>query len=360
MRLRLVLTLCLAVFAATALGQEKKTDLQTYLERSFPRCPGGAVQVEQIQTQGPHGFVPYRVRFTSSETACGRETFALFSPASGQVIVADLFPLPADGRPVEARLGEVLQRVLKQPVRVTVNTTILEDGLREVAMTRDLKEGPFDFHGYLDASQSFLMVGRRGKLKVDPRKDLQAFLSSYSPFQRGKPDAPIRIVELSDFQCPTCKAAHDMLEETIQKNLGRISYSRIDLPIFEGHDWSLNAAMAARAIQRISPQHYWQFVDHIFDNQSLIKRSNFDVFIQDFVEANEIDAKKFNAIYQSTTERKAVIDQVERLFDIGIFATPTYIVNGQEIFYGPGGAHVKQYLENLLKEPVAKSAISSQ
>lgn len=349
MRLRLTLTLCLVLFAAAVFGQQKKSGLQIYLERAFPLCPGSEVQVEQMRVAGPHGFVPYRVRFTSGDKACGRETFALLSPASGQVILADLFPLPSDGRPVEARIGEIVQRLMKQPVRVTVSSAILEDGLREVAMTRDLKEGAFDLHGYLDASQSFLIVGRRGNLKGDPRMDLQTHLGTYRPPQRGKGDATIRIMELSDFQCPTCKAAHDMLEGIIEKNLGRVSYSRIDLPIFENHDWSLSAAAAARAIQRVSPQHYWQFVDYVFDNQSVIKRANIDILVQDFVEANEIDLKKFNAVYRSPNERKAIIDQVERLFDIGVFATPTYIVNGQEVFYGQGGWHLKQYIENLLK-----------
>ena len=349
MRLRLILTLSLALFSTAAFSQQKKSDLQVYLERTFPQCPDSAVQVEQIQTPGPHGFVPYRVRFTSAEKGCGRETFVLLSPASGQVVVADLFPLPPDARPVEARVAEVVQRLLKQPVRVSLSGSTLEDGLREVAMTRDLKEGAFDLHGYLDASQSFLIVGRRGMLKSDPRKDLQSLLRSYSSSQRGKRDAAIRIVEISDFQCPTCKVAHDMLKGAIEKNLERISYWRIDLPIFEGHDWALSAAVAGRAIQRVSPEHYWQFVDYIFDNQAVIKRDNIDTFVHDFVDANSIDLKKFNAIYRSPTERKALIDQVERLFDIGIYATPTYIVNGQEIFYGPGGAHLKQYIENLLK-----------
>lgn len=349
MKSRLMCLLALMVVASTAFGQQKKTELETYLERVFPRCPGGAVAVEQIQSSGPHGFVPYRVRFTSTEKSCGRETFALLSPSTRQIIVGDVFSVAADPRRIELRLGEVLERLMKKPVRVSLGSSALEDGLREVIITRDGKEGPFDFSGYLDASQSFLIVGRRGKLDGDPRKDLLDSLTSSSPSRRGKDKAPIRIIELSDFQCPTCKAAHDMLEGVIEKNLERISYYRVDLPIFEGHDWSLSAAVAARAIQRVSPDHYWQFVDYVFDSQSAIRKENLDTFVQDFIESNDIDAKKFNAIYQSPAERKAVIDQVENLFDLGIFATPTFVINGQEIFYGQNGAHVKQYLENLLQ-----------
>src|SRR5688500_4332727 len=98
MKSRLMCLLALMVVASTAFGQQKKTELETYLDRVFPRCPGGAVAAEQIQSSGPHGFVPYRVRFTSTEKACGRETFALLSPSTRQIIVGDIFSVPADPR----------------------------------------------------------------------------------------------------------------------------------------------------------------------------------------------------------------------------------------------------------------------
>lgn len=334
--------------------QAQQADLQKYLENFFPVCPGGTVTVEAMQINGPRNFVPYRVRFTSTESGCGRETFALLSPSTGQVVVGDVFALPADVRSVDARINDTMSRLLKKPVRISMPTVAAEDGLRDVTVTSDSKEGPFDFHVWLDSSNSFLIIGRRGRLKVDPRKSSVDELVRYAPVQRGKVDATIRIIEVSDFQCPTCKHAHDMLEGLLEKNLGRISYSRLDLPIFEAHDWSLDAALAGRAIQRVSPENYWAYVDYIFDNQSTIKKELIDGFIQDFVESRDIDWTKVQALYKSPFERKALINQVGRLYDAGFFATPTYLVNGREIYYGKNGDHLKAHLESILKPPTTK------
>jgi protein-disulfide isomerase len=347
MKIRTGFVLCLILAAASPVLAQP-LDLRSYLEQSFPLCPDGSVTVEQMQVAGPAGFVPYRVRFTSSVKNCGREKFALVSPATSQVIIADVFALPPDPQGPQARIAQISQRLLRTPVTVTVGTTALEDGLNEVVVTSKGKEGPFDIRGWLDASESFLIVGRRGKLTVDPRKSLVEALPSDAA-RRGKKDAAIRIVELSDFQCPTCKHAHDLLASLIETNLGRISYTRIDLPLFQGHDWSLDAALAARAIHRLAPKLYWQFVDHIFDNQMAITSAHLESFVKDFAENNDIDWKKVRAITKSPAERKVLIRQVERINDLGILATPTYIVNGREIFYGHEGTHLKQHLESLLK-----------
>lgn len=338
------------LIATSAVASTPSLDLQTYLDRAFPLCPDSKVQLEQLQVVGPHGFVPYRVRLVSSSQGCGRETFALFSPATKQVLIADVFTLPADARRVEARIAEVVERLLKKQAVVTLSGTVLEDGLRRVTVTAPGKEGPFDFEAFLDGSQSFLILGRRGRLDVDPRKSLIDSLPTRSAARRGKADAAIKVIEISDFQCPSCKHAHDLLEDLIRANLGRISYTRIDLPIYEGHDWAIQAALAARAIQRVSPENYWNFVDYIFDNQEAIKRELVDRFIQDFVEDHDIDVKKFNAIYRAPAERKAMIDQVESLFNLGISGTPTFVINGQEVYYGKEGSHLKQYLQRLLKK----------
>ena len=43
-------------------------------------------------------------------------------------------------------------------------------------------------------------------------------------------------------------------------------------------------------------------------------------------------------IYSSKTERQALLDQVSRAFAAGIASTPTFIVNGQIMGFGPDGA----------------------
>ena len=58
--------------------------------------------------------------------------------------------------------------------------------------------------------------------------------------------------------------------------------------------------------------------------------------------------KRVEKIYRSPAERAAVLDQVSRAFDTGVNSTPTYIINGQMMGFGPKGsftiAAIKQAL----------------
>jgi hypothetical protein len=54
-------------------------------------------------------------------------------------------------------------------------------------------------------------------------------------------------------------------------------------------------------------------------------------------------------IYRSPAERNALLEQVSRMFDNGIVSTPTYIINGQIIGFGPDG----KFTINALKRAIA-------
>jgi protein-disulfide isomerase len=321
-------------------------DLQSYLERSFASCPDRKIDIQRLP-DAPRGFDRYKAQMSSSAKECGRQAEALLSLPTKQLLFGNVFPLPADPRPLKVRLVDLARRLLRKSARVSVGAAI-EDGLRPVTFLTEGKVGPFRLSGYVDASGSFFIVGRRGHLNVDPRQSLLAALPPNAGVHRGTLGGAIRIVEISDLECPTCKQAHELLNTLTQKNLGRISYTRIDLPIFDIHDWSLSAALAARAIERVAPNHYWEFVDYIFQSQAAIKPNVLETVIGDFLEGHDINRQKFDAIYKSQAERAALIHQIERLFDIDIATTPTFLVNGQEIFYGYQGSYLKQHLENLL------------
>lgn len=341
--LALMALLPLPLFAADA-------KLQKYVERSLQNCPGSKVAVDRVEQPGPAGFILYRVTQTSTDSRCGRAAYAMVSPASGQIIFGDLFPLTDDGRTPEERLKEFGTSKLKKKVEVRIDPASLPDGLRKVNILTPSAAGPFSHGGFLDSSGKYFILGRRGTLKTDPGKSLLDAIGMSSAVTRGNKAAKVQIVELSDFQCPTCKRAHDVMETIIPPNLNKLAYSRLDLSIFEHHDWSLQAALAARAIQKVAPQHYWKFVDHIFDNQEVINKAIVDTAVRDFVDDNGIDWKKFEPVYRSTSERNALLSQIAAAYDNGIFATPTFIVNGQIIGYGENGEYVRKFIESAIKK----------
>lgn len=346
---RLLLATALASLPFSALAQYPEiTTLKAYAARAMPRCAGSVITVEQLTRVGPANFVSYGATQTSTDTTCGKKQFFFYSPTTRQVILGSLLPLPNDARPVEQRIADVATKALSDAITVTVAPFPLPDGIRAVSMTRATKNGPFSYHGYVDASRQWLIVGTRGNLQTDPAQTLIDSLGLTAAVRRGNPKSKLKIIELSDFQCPTCGKAHKKVEPLIAKNLARIDYFRLDLPLFEHHEWALQAALGARAIQHVAPKKYWEYVNFIFGNQDTITPAGFDKMLKEYCEDHDISWPAVEKLYRSPTESAALLDQVSRAFDAGISSTPTYIVNGQVLGFGPEGTYTIEQLKKAI------------
>ena len=85
--------------------------------------------------------------------------------------------------------------------------------------------------------------------------------------QRGPKDAPITIVEYSDFQCPYCSQGYKNLEE-LRKKYGtklRVVFKNFPLNF---HPLAMPAAQWFEALAIQSPEKAWAFHDALFENQS--------------------------------------------------------------------------------------------
>lgn len=330
--LSLAVAAMLAAVTLSAAAPVDENALKTWATRAMQRCPNATAQMEAIDRPGgPAHFRVYRVVMKSSDENCGSQSFLLFSPATQQIFFGSVIALPDDKRPVAARLSEHGSKLMKTTLTANVSPLTLPDGVRAVSLIRQTPYGPFAYNGYVDASGQFLLIGLLGNLKENPALTLRMTLGVQNGARRGSSVAKTEIIEISDFQCPTCARAHEALEPIVSKSLGRISYIRLDLPLFEHHQWAMSAALGARALQKVAPAKYWEYVDHVFRNQNQIANLNFDKFLKDFVEDHDIQWKPVEKIYKSASERTALLDQVSRAFAAGIVSTPTIIVNGQRI-----------------------------
>jgi hypothetical protein len=311
--------------------------LKAYATHALPRCPENKVTIEPVDKAGPIGFLAYLVTQTSSDPSCGKQTQLLYSPTTQQVLMGAVFELATDTRGADVRVAERASEILKQPMNATVAKFPLPDRIRAVAIFKPTQYGPFAYHGFIDASEHFLIVGTRGTLLVPPQKTLVEALGLQNAVRRGNANSKTQIIELSDFECPTCRRAHQKLEPIVEKNLSKVDYYRLDLPLFEHHEWAVPAAMGARAIHKVAPAQYWAYVNYVYENQEGIGKRKFDDVIKEYCQDRDINWPAVEKIYRSPAERAALLEQVARVFDNGIVSTPTYIVNGQPIGYGPEG-----------------------
>jgi protein-disulfide isomerase len=348
---RILLATLVALSPLCAFAQPADLNtLRAYAAKAMPRCAGSVITLDQLPKNGPAGFVPYNLTQTSTDSTCGKKTYMLYSPASQQVLIGTVFPLAMDARPAADRVAEVVMEALKKPVKVTIAPFPLPDGLRAVSMARETQYGTFAYHGFIDAAQAWMVVGFRGSLRTDPAQSLIESINLSSAVRRGDPKSKIKIVELSDFECPTCARAHKKVEPIIAKNLKKVDYYRLDLPLFEHHEWAMDAALGARAIARVAPAKYWPYVNYVFENQDAIVEGKqpFEKVLHDYCEDHDINWSAVEKIFKSPAERNALLDQVSRAFDVGVNSTPTYIINGQVLGFGPEGTFAIEAIKKAL------------
>jgi len=347
---RAFLASILALFPLCAMAQRASLNAQLtdFASRSLAKCPEAKISVAPIGQIGPKGFTAYTLIQESADPSCQRKTYLLHSPISGQILIGTIFTLEQDARPVTMRIAEVAGQALKEPVVATIAPFPLPDGIRSVSIATQKGPNGFTYHGYLDGSSNYLIVGTRGNLNTDPGKTLIDSIGLTGAVRRGNPKSKVQIIELSDFQCPTCAKAHKRVEPIIAANLNKVDYYRLDLPLFEHHEWALDAALGARALAKVAPSKYWNYVNFVFENQETISKQSFDKVLQNFAEDNDVSWKAIEKIYKSPAEKKALIEQVSRAFDNGVLSTPTYIINGQVLGFGPEGTFTINAIKSAL------------
>jgi protein-disulfide isomerase len=143
--------------------------------------------------------------------------------------------------------------------------------------------------------------------------------------QWGSVDAPVTIVEISDFQCPFCARVQPTLE-ALKAKYGptqlRIVFKHNPLPF---HDAARPAAEAAAAVFMLAgSQAFFEFHDRAFGSQQALNRENF----QAWASAAGVQAETLNAWLASGRAGQKVDEDIALAKTIGATGTPAFRING--------------------------------
>jgi protein-disulfide isomerase len=184
------------------------------------------------------------------------------------------------------------------------------------------------------------------KLKTPVRVTLepprQKIETAGSPYQ-GPSNAPIELVEFSDFQCPFCFRAHPTVKQVMNTygNKVRFVYRNYPLP---NHP---NARPAAEAAQCANEQgQFWAYHDRLFADQS--KLGNND--LKASAAALGMDAEKFNSCFDSHKYKARVDADMQAGNEAGVNGTPAFFINGRLL----SGAQPYDEFKKVIDEELAR------
>ena len=150
---------------------------------------------------------------------------------------------------------------------------------------------------------------------------------------KGRADAPVTIVEFSDFQCPACaQAFRDLHELLARRSDVRLVFRNfpLDSSCNEGMPRALHpdaclAAMAAECARQ--QQRFWEYHDRLFENQRTLERDALFRFAREL----GLDIAAFRTCLDAPETRGRVSEDVRAGIAAGIESTPTLFINGRRI-----------------------------
>lgn len=145
---------------------------------------------------------------------------------------------------------------------------------------------------------------------------------------RGPKDAPITIVEYSDFQCGYCGKAFKTVEKLMRDEYkGKIRLVYKHLPV-TGAPMSRPAAEVFEAIATIDGERAYAFHDKVFSNQGALSQGGEDELKKMVKEIMGSDASRvFDKVESDEIQARLAADREEaKKYEIG--GTPAFVVNG--------------------------------
>jgi len=100
-----------------------------------------------------------------------------------------------------------------------------------------------------EAFVEFLRSEGRVVVRLQPPAAIRVQVSTEDAPVRGAADAPVTIVEFSDFECPFCKQAHPTLKQLLERYPGKVQLAYPDFTMDSIHPQERRAAEAARCAQ---------------------------------------------------------------------------------------------------------------
>ncbi len=165
---------------------------------------------------------------------------------------------------------------------------------------------------------------------------------------KGPSDAPVTIVEFSDFQCPFCARVVPTLKQVEETYGGRVRLVWKHLPL-RIHKDAVGAALAAEAAGKQG--RFWEFHDRLFANQDKLGADDLKQYAQEL----QLDLVRFEADLASADEKQRIEADVAEADTLGVAGTPGFFINGRFV----GGAQPFDTFARIIDEELAKLSVAA-
>ena len=189
------------------------------------------------------------------------------------------------------------------------------------------KKGPEEIQKWMEARKKMAHPGWTHGFSLDDMVPL------------GKKDAPVVIVEFSDFRCPYCAKVAPLLEQVVKASDGKARLYFKQFPI-KGRPQSLAASKACVAAQTFG--RFWEYCRLLFANRSDLS----EPVLLAMAKQVGMDPDRFKKEMEREEVLNRVADEKMEGLRARIKGTPTVFINGKEVILEP----TRELLEDRIQE----------
>ena len=162
----------------------------------------------------------------------------------------------------------------------------------------------------------------------------------------GPANAPVTLVEFSDFQCPFCQRAEPTLKQIKATYGDKVRIVWKDFPLTQVHPEAFKAAEAGNCAREQGK--FWELHDRLFANQQALHPEE----LKGHAAAVGLDAATFNACLDGSKYSAHVTEQMAAGAKLGVNSTPTTFINGRLV----SGAQPYEVFSAVIDEELARAA----
>ena len=162
---------------------------------------------------------------------------------------------------------------------------------------------------------------------------------------RGTRNAPITIVEYSDFQCPYCVRGNETVQALMKKYKGKIQFVYKHLPL-SFHSEAKNTARYYEAIRMQSNKLAFKFHDTVFADIQKLRGG--EKALKSIAKKAGVDMKKLSQMLKNKMDviNARIQEDINEASKFNFQGTPGFLVNGIPV----KGAYPLEYFDGIIKE----------
>jgi protein-disulfide isomerase len=246
---------------------------------------------------------------------------------------------------------------MNAPLSITEATPIEKTCYQRLQIRSADSKQPFSATLHLSPDQHFLSSNLLD-VHTDPleeeRKQQEMFrnnLNKATAPARGPAQAPVTLVAFSDFQCPYCKGAADLLEHNVLPAEGsnvRLVFRHFPLSF---HTWAQMAAEAAACAQHQSNEAFWLFHDYLFAHQPELTIANLNSKLAEYAQAlPHFDIARYKECVSHHQSLPDVQEDIDFALNNKISGTPTVFINGRPMEWAGAAEQVRTLIRQAQRK----------